>query len=39
MTVDLPDEATAARLRELDHTIDSDRYPPSPRIRTFDRDP
>ena len=33
MNVDLNDEETAALLGELDHIIDGDRYPFSPRIR------
>jgi hypothetical protein len=35
MNVDLNDEESAALLRELDHIIDGDRYPFSPRIRTL----
>ena len=35
MPVDLSDDETAALLRELDHIIDSDRFPLSPRIRTL----
>jgi hypothetical protein len=34
MNLDLTDEESAALLRELDHIIDGDRYPFSPRIRT-----
>ena len=34
MHLDLTDEEAAALLRELDHIIDSDRYP-SPRIVTL----
>src|ERR1700730_3274555 len=33
MNVDLNDEESAALLAELDHIIDGDRYPFSPRIR------
>jgi hypothetical protein len=39
MTLDLSDEEAAALLAELDHIIDGDRYPLSPRIRTPDGDP
>jgi hypothetical protein len=35
MTLDLSDEESAALLAELDHIIDGDRYPFSPRIRTL----
>jgi hypothetical protein len=35
MHIDLSDEATTALLRELDHIIDGDRHPLSPRIRTL----
>jgi hypothetical protein len=35
MNVDLTDEESAALLAELDHVIDGDRYPFSPRIRTL----
>ena len=35
MNLDLTDEETAALLGELDHFIDGDRYPFSPRIRTL----
>ena len=33
MQLDLSDDETAALLRELDHIIDGDRFPLSPRIR------
>jgi hypothetical protein len=35
MNLDLSDEEAAALLAELDHIIDGDRYPFSPRIRTL----
>jgi hypothetical protein len=35
MKPDLTDEETAALVAELDHIIENDRYPFSPRIRTF----
>jgi hypothetical protein len=35
MNLDLTAEESAALLRELDHIIDGDRYPFSPRIRTL----
>jgi hypothetical protein len=35
MTLDLSAEESAALLGELDHIIDGDRYPFSPRIRTL----
>ena len=35
MHLDLSDEQTAALLAELDHIIDGDRYPLSPRIQTL----
>jgi hypothetical protein len=35
MTIDLTDEESAALLRELNHIIENDRYPFSPRIRTL----
>jgi hypothetical protein len=35
MHLHLSDEESAALLRELDHIIDGDRYPFSPRIRTL----
>ena len=35
MHLDLSDEETTALLRELDHVIDSDRFPLSPRILTL----
>jgi hypothetical protein len=37
MTLDLTDDETAALLRELDHIIDGDRYPFSPRIQVLKR--
>lgn len=35
MNPDLSDEETAALLRELDHIIESDRFPLSPRMQTL----
>jgi hypothetical protein len=35
MTLDLSDDETAALTRLLTNTIDADRYPLSPRIRTL----
>jgi hypothetical protein len=35
MRLDLSDDETAALLRELDHMIDGDRFPLSPRILTL----
>ena len=35
MHLDLSDDETAALLRELDHIIDGDRFPLSPRILTL----
>jgi hypothetical protein len=35
MKLDLTDEETAALVTELDHIIENDRYPFSPRIRTL----
>jgi hypothetical protein len=35
MTLDLTGDETAVLLRELDHIIDSDRFPLSPRILTL----
>jgi hypothetical protein len=35
MKPDLTDEETAALVAELDHIIENDRYPFSPRIRTL----
>jgi hypothetical protein len=35
LRLDLSDEETAALLRELDHMIDGDRFPLSPRILTL----
>ena len=35
MSPDLTDEETAALVAELDHLIENDRYPFSPRIRTL----
>jgi len=36
MTLDLTDEETSALTRLLTKTIDDDRYPLSPRVRTLD---
>ena len=35
MNLDLTAEETTLLLKELDHTIENDRYPLSPRIRTL----
>jgi hypothetical protein len=35
MELDLTDEQTATLLSELDHIIENDRFPLSPRIRTL----
>jgi hypothetical protein len=35
MKPDLTDEETAALVAELDHIVENDRYPFSPRIRTL----